>query len=74
MLRIDQILKKEAGRGRRSGRSDGVPACDPFTNRVRILDEQFDAHHPHDRPHHHLALLATRPDAQCRGLGSALLD
>jgi ribosomal protein S18 acetylase RimI-like enzyme len=48
-------------------------ACGPFTDRFRILDEQFDAHHPHDRPHHHLAFLATRPDAQCRGLGSALL-
>lgn len=48
-------------------------ACGPWTDRFRALDEAFARHHPHDEPHHHLALLATRPKAQGRGLGSALL-
>lgn len=48
-------------------------ACGAFTERFRVLDELFDAHHPHDRPHHHLAFLAVRPELHGRGLGSALL-
>lgn len=48
-------------------------ACGAFTDRFRRLDELFDAHHPHDRPHHHLAFLAVRPELHGRGLGSTLL-
>jgi GNAT superfamily N-acetyltransferase len=48
-------------------------ACGPDTARFRVLDELFAAHEP-ERPHHHLALLAVRPDVQRNGRGSALLD
>jgi GNAT superfamily N-acetyltransferase len=48
-------------------------ACGPHTDRFRTLDKEFDNHHPHAYPHHHLAFLATRPDQQGRGLGTALL-
>ena len=41
--------------------------------RFRVLDELFDAHHPHDRVHHHLAFLAVHPDRQCAGIGAGLL-
>lgn len=47
-------------------------ACDPWTDRFRVLDSLFEENHP-EEPHHHLALLAVWPDAQSRGLGSALL-
>lgn len=50
-----------------------LAACGRHTERFRLLDEQFAAHHPHDLTHHHLAFLAVRPDAQGNGLGSALL-
>ena len=36
------------------------------------LDDLFAKHHP-ETPHWHLAFLAVRPDAQHRGLGSALM-
>lgn len=48
-------------------------ACGQYTPRFRQLDEAFAAHHPH-QPHHHLAFLATRPDRQGDGLGTALLN
>jgi len=41
--------------------------------RARRLDATLGAHHPMD-PHHYLAFLAVRPESQCRGIGSALLD
>jgi GNAT superfamily N-acetyltransferase len=41
-------------------------------DRVRELDAALEANHPME-PHHYLALLAVRPDLQCRGIGSALL-
>ncbi|MER5455048.1 GNAT family N-acetyltransferase [Micromonospora sp. NPDC002389] len=47
-------------------------ACGEWTPRFVHLDELFAAHHPH-RDHHHLALLAVRPDRQGQGVGSALL-
>jgi GNAT superfamily N-acetyltransferase len=37
------------------------------------LDRQMDAFHPHDL-HRHLLFLAVRPQAQSRGLGSALMN
>ncbi len=48
-------------------------ACGPFTHRFEILDQRFADCHPHTYPHHQLAYLATRPDLQGQGLGSALL-
>ncbi|WP_329109096.1 GNAT family N-acetyltransferase [Micromonospora sp. NBC_01699] len=47
-------------------------ACGEFTERFRLLDDLFEANHPHE-PHHHLAFLAVRPDRQGTGIGSALL-
>ena len=47
-------------------------ACGTLTERFLLLDELFEANHPHD-PHHHLAFLAVAPDRQGTGLGSALL-
>jgi GNAT superfamily N-acetyltransferase len=47
-------------------------ACGRWTDRFRRLDELFAQHHPH-APHHHLALLAVRPERQRRGVGTALL-
>lgn len=45
----------------------------PYLGRFRLLDNAFDAHHPHDVMHHHLAFLAVRPDRQGQGIGSALM-
>jgi GNAT superfamily N-acetyltransferase len=50
-----------------------VAACGIYTDRFRTLDQLFEDNHPSTYPHHHLAYLATRPDRQGRGLGSALL-
>lgn len=49
-----------------------VAACGELSDRFRLLDELFEANHPHE-PHHHLAFLAVAPDHQRTGLGSALL-
>jgi ribosomal protein S18 acetylase RimI-like enzyme len=46
----------------------------PHLRRFRILDELFDAHHPHNVVHHHLAFLAVHPDHQNRGIGSHLMS
>ncbi len=40
---------------------------------VLTLLERFEAHHPHDRPHHYLSLLGTHPDHRGQGKGMALL-
>jgi GNAT superfamily N-acetyltransferase len=37
------------------------------------LDAAFDRHHPTGLLHHHLAILAVRPDQQGKGIGTALL-
>jgi GNAT superfamily N-acetyltransferase len=37
------------------------------------FDEQLDRHHPAGTFHHHLAILAVRPDRQGQGTGTALL-
>jgi GNAT superfamily N-acetyltransferase len=48
-------------------------ACGSAYDRICELEAALEAHHPMD-PHHYLAFLAVRPDRQCRGIGSALLD
>ncbi|MCZ7419832.1 MULTISPECIES: GNAT family N-acetyltransferase [unclassified Micromonospora] len=47
-------------------------ACGEWTPNFVHLDELFAANHPH-ADHHHLALLAVRPDRQGQGVGTALL-
>lgn len=63
----------------------GVTAIDDYDERLaaavgerwlprfQAFDAELAAHHPH-QPHFHLALLATRPGSQSRGLGSTLLE
>jgi len=46
---------------------------DPWTDRFRAFDQALDSHHPAGCPHHHLALLAVRPDRQGRGIGTMML-
>jgi GNAT superfamily N-acetyltransferase len=45
----------------------------PWTGQFRVFDTILDQHHPAGRAHHHLAILAVRPDQQGRGTGTALL-
>jgi GNAT superfamily N-acetyltransferase len=42
-------------------------------DRACQLDDALEAHHPIE-PHHYLAFVAVRPDKQCHGVGSALMD
>jgi GNAT superfamily N-acetyltransferase len=45
----------------------------PWIDRFRAFDQALEARHPAGFAHHHLAILAVRPDRQGQGLGSALL-
>lgn len=45
----------------------------PHLDRFQALDEGFDTHHPAGVPHHHLAVIAVRPDQQRLGIGTAML-
>jgi GNAT superfamily N-acetyltransferase len=45
----------------------------PWIGRFRTFDQELDRRHPTGTAHHHLALLAVRPDRQGHGLGTALL-
>lgn len=47
--------------------------CGPWVDRFRVFDRILEHLHPR-RPHHYLALLATRPGHQRTGLGTALLE
>lgn len=46
----------------------------PWTGKFDELDAAFDEHHPQGMEHHHLPMLAVRPDHQGSGIGTALLD
>jgi GNAT superfamily N-acetyltransferase len=48
-------------------------ATAPWTDRFLAFDATLDRHHPAGIPHHHLAILAVRPDRQEQGIGTALL-
>jgi GNAT superfamily N-acetyltransferase len=48
-------------------------ATGPWTDRFLAFDATLDRHHPAGTPHHHLAILAVRPDRQGQGTGSLLL-
>ncbi len=65
------------------GTGPGAPP-DGYTERLAAItgqylsnflafDEQLDSHHPAGTFHHHLAILAVRPDRQGQGIGTALL-
>jgi len=45
----------------------------PWTSRFVTFDAALEARHPAGFTHHHLALLAVRPDRQGQGTGTALL-
>jgi GNAT superfamily N-acetyltransferase len=44
-----------------------------WTSRFRAFDATLGRHHPAGTAHHHLAILAVRPDRQGQGTGSLLL-
>jgi GNAT superfamily N-acetyltransferase len=46
----------------------------PWAHRFAAFDAELDAHHLAGTEHHHLAILAVRPDRQGQGIGTALLD
>jgi GNAT superfamily N-acetyltransferase len=46
----------------------------PFLDRFVIFETELARHHPADVFHHHLAVLAVRPDTQGQGIGTALLQ
>jgi GNAT superfamily N-acetyltransferase len=48
-------------------------ATRPWTSRFLAFDAALDRHHPAGIPHHHLAILAVRPQRQGQGTGTALL-
>jgi GNAT superfamily N-acetyltransferase len=48
-------------------------ATGQWIERFRAFDAALDHHHPADMAHHHLAILAVRPDRQGQGTGSLLL-
>ena len=45
----------------------------PWIERFLAFDAALERHHPGDIAHHHLAILAVRPDKQGRGSGTTLL-
>jgi GNAT superfamily N-acetyltransferase len=46
----------------------------PWVERFVAFDAELDDHHLTGVEHHHLAILAVRPDRQGQGIGTALLD
>lgn len=46
----------------------------PWVERFVVFDGELDDHHLTGTEHHHLAILAVRPDRQGQGTGTALLD
>jgi len=48
-------------------------ATSPWTSRFLAFDAALDQHHPAGIAHHHLAMIAVRPDRQGPGTGTALL-
>jgi GNAT superfamily N-acetyltransferase len=45
----------------------------PWIDRFRAFDQALEVRHPTGFAHHHLAILAVRPERQGQGIGSALL-
>jgi GNAT superfamily N-acetyltransferase len=46
----------------------------PWVQRFTVFDAELDAHHLTGLAHHHLAIVAVRPDRQGQGIGTALLN
>jgi GNAT superfamily N-acetyltransferase len=45
-----------------------------WAERFAVFEQELEAHHMTGVAHHHLAILAVRPDLQGQGIGTALLD
>lgn len=61
-----------------AGQPDGyrarlAAATSPWTARFLAFDQALDQRHPAGIAHHHLAILAVRPDSQGQGTGTTLL-
>lgn len=66
-----------------AGTTDAEPPADydarlaaatgPFLARFQAFDESLDGQHPGGVAHHHLAMMAVRPDRQGQGTGTGLL-
>lgn len=48
-------------------------ATGTWVDRFVAFDAALERHHPVGEPHHHLAILAVRPDRQGQGIGTSLL-
>jgi GNAT superfamily N-acetyltransferase len=46
----------------------------PWVQRFTVFDAELDAHHLTGLAHHHLAIVAVRPDRQGQGIGTAMLN
>ncbi|MBV9450347.1 MAG: GNAT family N-acetyltransferase [Streptosporangiaceae bacterium] len=46
----------------------------PWVERFQVFDDELERHHLSGAEHHHLAILAVRPDRQGHGVGTALLS
>lgn len=51
-----------------------VAATSPWSERFLLFDSALERSHPAGAAHHHLAILAVRPDRQGRGIGTAMLE
>jgi len=61
-----------------AGQPDGyrarlAAATSPWTGRFLAFDQALEQRHPAGVAHHHLAILAVRPDSQGQGTGTTLL-
>ena len=62
------------GPGQPPGYGDRLAAATrPWTGQFLAFDAALERHHPAGVAHHHLAILAVRPDIQGQGIGTALL-
>ncbi|HEV2376182.1 MAG TPA: GNAT family N-acetyltransferase [Streptosporangiaceae bacterium] len=65
----------EEGPGEDPGYGERLAAAThPWTARFVAFDRVLERHHPVGAAHHHLAVLAVRPDAQRQGIGTAMLN
>lgn len=64
-----------AGPGQPSGYDERLAeVTGRWAERFAVFEQELEAHHLTGVAHHHLAILAVRPDLQGQGIGTALLD